>query len=52
VAALTVDAGLGELGPGWPRLLDVLGVSGHGGVPRALRPMAGEIQSGARHGSP
>jgi pilus assembly protein CpaF len=52
VAALTVDAGPGELGPGWPRLLDVLGVSGHGGVPRALRPMAGEIQSGARHGSP
>ena len=52
VAALSADAGPGELGPGWPRLLDVLGVSGHGGVPRALRPMAGEIQSGARHGSP
>lgn len=45
VPALAVDEVGGGRGPGWPRLLDVLGVSGQSGGPVAALATASEIRS-------
>jgi pilus assembly protein CpaF len=52
VAALSVADGAGGGGPGWPRLLDVLGTPGQGGGPVALLPTAGKIRSGPGQSAP
>ena len=51
VAALSVDEVGGHRGPGWARLLDVLGVSGQSGGPVALLASAGEIRSDRGQGA-
>jgi pilus assembly protein CpaF len=52
VAALSVADGAGGGGPGWPRLLDVLGTPGQSGGPVALLATAGEIRSDPGQSAP
>jgi pilus assembly protein CpaF len=52
VAALSVAEAAGGRGPGWPRLLHVLGVSGQGGGPLALVAAAGEVRSDPGQSAP